>query len=131
MRRVLVVAIALSAVAGIVRAGDKTYPEISHEELVAAVQARTVTLIDNNGTDSYKDGHIPTALNFEDVQKNLASVLPRDKSALIVAYCSDEDCSAYREACEAVEELGYINVKHYAKGIIGWKRSGAKVETVN
>jgi rhodanese-related sulfurtransferase len=25
-------------------------------------------------------------------------------------------------------ELGYTNVKHYAPGIEGWKKSGAKVE---
>jgi len=130
MRRGLVLAIAVITTAGIVRAADKTYPDITHEELVTALQARTVTLLDNNGTDSYKDGHIPTALNFEEVQKSLASVLPSDKSALIVAYCADEQCPAYREAAAAAEELGYTNVKHYAKGIMGWKRSGAKVETV-
>ena len=129
MRRVLAIAIAVFATAGIVRAADKTYPDITHEELMSAVQAKTVTLLDNNGTDSYKDGHIPTALNFEDVQKNLASVLPKDKSALIVAYCANEQCSAYREAAAAAEELGYTNVKHYAKGIMGWKRAGAKVES--
>ena len=129
MRRVLAIAIAVFATAGIVRAADKTYPDITHEELVAALQARTVTVLDNNGTDSYKDGHIPTALNFQDVKRDLASVLPSDKSALIVAYCANEQCPAYREAAAAAEELGYTNVKHYAKGIMGWKRSGAKVET--
>ena len=128
MRRVLAIAIALVATSGIARAADKTYPDITHEELMSSLQAKTVTLLDANGTDSYKDGHIPTALNFEDVQKSLASVLPKDKSALIVAYCANEQCSAYREAAAAAEELGYTNVKHYAKGIMGWKSSGAKVE---
>jgi rhodanese-related sulfurtransferase len=129
MRRALVLAIAVVATAGIVRAADKTYPDITHDELVAALQAKTVTLLDNNGTDSYKDGHIPTALNFQDVKGKLASVLPSDKSSLIVAYCANEQCPAYRQAAAAAEELGYTNVKHYAKGIMGWKRSGAKVET--
>ena len=129
MRRVLTIAIAVFAIAGIVRAADKTYPDITHDELVSAVQAKTVTLLDANGTDSYKDGHIPTALNFEDVEQSLAKVLPGDKSALIVAYCANEQCSAYREAAAAAEKLGYTNVKHYAKGIMGWKRTGAKVES--
>ena len=129
MRHAIAIAIALFIGTGIVRAADKTYPEISHEELQSALAAKTVTLLDANGTDSYKEGHIPTALNFEEVKKKLASKLPTDKSALIVAYCSNEDCPAYLEAAAAAEELGYTNVKHYAKGIMGWKGSGAKIET--
>jgi rhodanese-related sulfurtransferase len=125
---VALIAILVSA-AGVVRAADKTYPDITHEELQAAVAAKTVTLLDANGTDSYKEGHIPTALNFEEVRKDLSAHLPSDKSALIVAYCANEQCPAYREAAEAAEELGYTNVRHYAQGIVGWKRSGAKVET--
>jgi rhodanese-related sulfurtransferase len=112
-----------------VLAADKTYPEISHDELVRAVAARTATMLDANGTHSYKEGHIPGALDFDAVKTRLASVLPADRSALIVAYCADENCPDYREAAEAAEALGYTNVKHYAPGILGWKDSGARVET--
>jgi rhodanese-related sulfurtransferase len=131
MRNAIAIAIVIALVGGtgIVRAADKTYPDITHEELVGALQSKTVTLLDANGTDSYKEGHIPTALNFEEVKKDLAAKLPSDKSTLIVAYCANEQCPAYRKAAAAAEELGYTNVKHYAKGIMGWKRSGAKVET--
>jgi rhodanese-related sulfurtransferase len=128
MRKTLSLAIALFVTAGIVRAADKTYPDITHDELLKAVQAKTVTLLDANGSDTYKEGHIPSAIDFEQAQKSLASVLPSDKGALIVAYCANEQCTAYRSAAKAAAELGYTNVKHYAKGIIGWKASGAKVE---
>jgi rhodanese-related sulfurtransferase len=120
--------IALLIIAPAVRATDKTYPEISHDQLVAAVKARTATLLDANGTSSYKAGHIPGALDFQAVKARLASVLPKDKAALIVAYCADEDCPDYREAAEAAEELGYTNIRHYAPGIAGWKDSGSPVE---
>jgi rhodanese-related sulfurtransferase len=129
MRKPLALAALLFATSGFVRAADKTYPEISHDELVRAVAARTVTLLDANGTHSYKEGHIPGALDFDVVKTRLASVLPADRSALIVAYCADENCPDYREAAEAAEALGYTNVKHYAPGILGWKDSGARVET--
>jgi rhodanese-related sulfurtransferase len=128
MRKTIAIAIALFATAGIVRAADKTYPDITHEELLSALQSKSVTLLDANGSDSYKEGHIPTAIDFEKAQKNLASLLPSDKGALIVAYCANEQCPAYRQAAKAASELGYTNVKHYAKGIMGWKASGAKVE---
>jgi rhodanese-related sulfurtransferase len=129
MRMILTLATLMFGVAGCVWAADKTYPEIKHDELVSALAARTVTLLDANGTDSYKQGHIPGAYDFASVKNRLAAVLPADKSALIVAYCSNEDCPAYQEAATAAESLGYTNVKHYAMGIMGWKESGAKVET--
>src|SRR5262245_18366395 len=113
----IAVAVALVSGAGLVRADDKAYPDITHDELATALEAKKVTLLDANGTDSYKEGHIPTALDFAEVKKDLAAKLPRDKSALIVAYCANEQCPAYRQAASAATELGYTNVKHYAKGI--------------
>jgi rhodanese-related sulfurtransferase len=127
MRKTIFATIALFAAAGIVRADDTTYPDITHDELVKALQTKSVTLLDANGTESYKQGHIPTAINFEESEKSLASLLPADKNALIVAYCANEQCRAYGQAAKAASELGYTNVKHYAKGIMGWKASGAKV----
>jgi rhodanese-related sulfurtransferase len=129
MKKPLALAALLVAATGFAWAADKTYPEITHNELVRAVAARTVTLLDANGTQSYKDGHIPGALDFDAVKTRLASVLPADRSALIVAYCANEDCPDFREAAEAAEALGYTNVKHYAPGILGWKESGARVDT--
>ena len=128
MRHALTLAIALLAGAGIARAADQTYPDITHEELTQAIDAGKVTLLDANGSESYKEGHIPTAIDFAAAKADLASKLPSDKSALVVAYCANENCPAYRQAAKAAQDLGYTNVKHYAKGIMGWKRSGAKVE---
>jgi rhodanese-related sulfurtransferase len=129
VRKSLAIAALLFVTAVPVRASDKTYPVITHEELVRALAARTVTLLDANGTNSYKEGHIPGALDFAAVKTKLAAVLPTDKSALIVAYCANEDCPDYQEAAAAAEALGYTNVKHYEGGIMGWKESGARVET--
>jgi rhodanese-related sulfurtransferase len=103
-------------------------PSISHDELKAAVAAKTVTVVDVNGSDSFKEARIPGAIDYFAQQKKLAAVLPKDKNALIVAYCGNEYCSAYLAAATAAVELGYTNVKHYAPGIDGWKKSGAKIE---
>jgi rhodanese-related sulfurtransferase len=127
MKRSIIATIALVAAVGIVRAADTTYPDITHDELVKALENRSVTLLDANGTAIYKKGHIPTAVDFEQAEKSLGSVLPADKNTLIVAYCGNEQCTAYRRAAKAASELGYTNVKHYSKGIMGWKSSGAKV----
>jgi rhodanese-related sulfurtransferase len=119
-------AVAMSVVAPI-RAAEKEVPHISHAELTKAIQQKRVVLLDVNGTESYKSGHIPRALNFEAVQGNLKKVLPANKKALIVAYCGGPLCGAYKMGAEAAKKLGYTNIKHYSPGISGWKKSGAKV----
>jgi rhodanese-related sulfurtransferase len=81
-----------------------------------------------NGTDSYKSGHIPGAIDFEASEAQLAKLLPADKSALVVAYCGNEHCGAYKQGAAAAEKLGYTNVKHYAPGIAGWKKAGEQTQ---
>lgn len=109
-------------------AGSAKYPDISQADLTAAIQSKSVTVIDVNGTESYNAGHIPTAINFETHKDNLAASLPANKDALIVAYCGGPQCTAYKEAAKAAQKLGYTNVKHFSGGISGWKESGAKIE---
>ena len=102
-------------------------PSISQVALTKAIADKSVTLIDVNGSASYKDGHIPTALDFEAI-KDLKAALPTDKNALVVAYCGNEYCGAYKQAATAAMKLGYTNVQHFSPGIAGWKASGAAVE---
>lgn len=113
--------VAVSAVAG-------KYPDISHADLKQAVADKSATIIDVNGSDSFKAGRIPGAVDFAKVSKDLASVLPADKGALIVAYCGSPSCGAYARAAEAAVKLGYTNVRHYAGGISGWKEAGEPTE---
>jgi rhodanese-related sulfurtransferase len=118
-----VCALALSSIA--VFAGE--YPDISIAELKKAIAEKKVTVIDVNGADSYKAGHVPSALDFDAVESKLATVLPKDKAALVVAYCGSPSCSAYTAAANAAKKLGYTNVKHLSAGISGWK--AAKEDT--
>jgi rhodanese-related sulfurtransferase len=114
-------------VAAIAAATDE-FPSISHQELTAAMASKTVTIIDVNGTSSFKNGRIPGAIDYASLRGGLAGILPKDKAALVVAYCGNEKCKAYRTAAKAVAALGYTNVKHYAPGIAGWRASGASIE---
>jgi rhodanese-related sulfurtransferase len=109
-------------------AGSDMVPDISHDDLKAAIASGKVAIIDVNGTDTYKSGHIPGAIDFDANEDKLASMLPADKSTLVVAYCGNEKCGAYKQGAKAAEKLGYTNVKHYSKGIAGWKKAGEKTE---
>jgi len=109
-------------------AGD--IANISHDELVKAVESKSAVVIDVNGSESYKEGHIPTAIDFEANKADLAAKLPADKGALIVAYCGSEACKAYKKAAQAAVDLGYTNVKHYSGGLSGWKEAKSPLETL-
>ena len=104
------------------------FPDISVGELKKAIADKSVTVIDVNGSESYKEGHVPTAIDFQSSKKTLAKQLPADKGALVVAYCGGPSCGAYAAAAKAAKELGYTNVKHLSAGISGWKDAGAPLE---
>ncbi len=99
-------------------------PDITIPELKAAIAAGKVVVIDADGTESYQKGHIPGAINYETSKGKLATLLPKDKAALVVAYCGGPKCKAYQKAAAAAKELGYTNVKHLSAGISGWTKAG-------
>jgi len=104
-------------------------PDIGLAELKQAIADKAVVLIDCNGSKSYAKGHIPGAIDFESAGSDLAAKLPKDMSALVVAYCGGPKCLAYKAGAEAATKLGYTNVKHLSAGITGWKQAGEQVET--
>ncbi len=104
------------------------FADITIPELKKAIAEKSVTVIDVNGSESYKAGHIPTAIDFAKSGETLAKSLPADKGALVVAYCGSPKCVAYQAAAKKAKELGYTNVKHLSAGISGWKEAGEKTE---
>jgi rhodanese-related sulfurtransferase len=111
-----------------IMAAESEYPDISINELKKAIEEKKVTVIDVNGSSSYAKGHVPSAIDFSAEKDALASKLPADKGALVVAYCGGPTCSAYKKAANAAKELGYTNVKHLSAGISGWLQAGEKTE---
>lgn len=128
MKKLLPTLLACFAFVTAAFAGADKVPDISHEDLKAAIASGKVALIDVNGTDTYKEGHIPGAIDFDANEETLAKLLPADKSTLVVAYCGNEKCGAYKQGVTAAQKLGYTNVQHYSKGIAGWKKAGEPTE---
>ena len=104
------------------------FADISVKEVNKLAESKSAVIIDVNGDDSFKAGHVPGALNFAAIKDNLALSLPKKKDALIVAYCGNPKCGAYLKAAKAAEKLGYTNIKHMSAGISGWKAAGMKTE---
>jgi len=126
MKKKLIAFLATALVALPVFAGE--FPDVSIGEVKALAKSKKAVIIDVNGTESYAQGHVPGALDFEAIKENLAAALPKDKNTTIVAYCGNPKCKAYQSAAKAAEKLGYKNVKHMSAGIAGWKDAGEKTE---
>jgi rhodanese-related sulfurtransferase len=107
---------------------EARFPDIARKDLQENMKSGTVVLVDANGSDSYAEGHLPGALDFEANEAGLAGKLPTDKNALIVAYCGGPGCRAWNRAALKLDELGYTNVRHYKGGLKEWKSSGGKFE---
>jgi rhodanese-related sulfurtransferase len=125
MKKLLTSLMALAFAASIYAA---EYPTITIPDLKATMSSKKVVLLDANGTESWQTGHIPGAIDFVANQDHLANLLPKDKNALIVAYCGNPQCPAYRAAAAAAQKLGYKNIKHLTAGIMGWRDAGEKTE---
>ena len=125
MKKLLMLALSLFAATSIMAA---EYPDISIADLKKAIADKKVTVIDVNGASSYAAGHVPTAIDFATKGKELASVLPVDKNALVVAYCGGPSWLGFVAAAKKAVVLGYTNVKHLSAGISGWKSAGEQLE---
>ncbi len=86
-----------------------------------------VLLIDARPTArKYDLGHIPTAINIPDTnfEKLAPTMLPPDKSTLLVFYCEGYDCMLSHNSAHKAEKLGYTNVRVFAEGFPGWIAGG-------
>src|SRR5438093_1673990 len=117
MKQLIAFAAVLTLATGLY-AGD--VKDITIQELKTALAAKQVVLLDANGTKSWQERHIAGAIDFKAGEVKLASLLPADKTALVVAYCGSPKCMAYKAATAAAQKLGYTNVKHLPDGIKGW-----------
>jgi rhodanese-related sulfurtransferase len=111
------------------RGARSVVKEISRKELKAKMdRGDDFILVEALSRRHYEMSHLPGAINLpyefvDDAEK----VLP-DKRAEIVIYCMNEECESSREEARELEEMGYVNVLHYAGGKQGWIKAGLPVD---
>ena len=126
MKKLFLGLFATALLASSTQAGE--FADISVKDVNQLSAAKTAVILDVNGDESYKAGHVPGALNYNAIKNDLGAKLPRQKDALIIAYCGSPKCGAYLKAAKAAQKLGYTNIKHMSAGISGWKAAGLKTE---
>ncbi len=103
---------------------------IEREELAAAIDAGSVTVVEALGQSYFEQGHLPGAVNIPhtEVAQLAPSLLP-DKDAAIVVYCSNTQCQNSAIAQGELRRMGYTNVRKYAEGKQDWEAAGLPLES--
>jgi rhodanese-related sulfurtransferase len=103
---------------------------ITRDELKAAIEADTVTVVDALGEQYWARQHLPGAVYLvaEDVTAKAPTLLP-DRDAAIVTYCSNPACPNSQAVATSLEQLGYTNVRKYREGIQDWVEAGLPIES--
>jgi rhodanese-related sulfurtransferase len=103
---------------------------VTRDELKAAIDAGTVTVLDTLGGEYHAKQHLPgaIALVLADVDVRAAALLP-DRDAAIVTYCSNAACPNSGQVADRLATLGYRNVRKYREGIQDWVEAGLPTES--
>jgi rhodanese-related sulfurtransferase len=103
---------------------------ITRDELKAAIDAGTVTVVVALGGEYHAKRHLPgaVALIRDDVDAQAPSLLP-DLDAPIVTYCTNPACPNSGQVADRLTALGYTNVRKYREGIEDWVAAGLPTES--
>ena len=102
--------------------GAASAEEISHDELVAALQAKSVALVDVREPGEYSVGHVAGATNLP-LSRFDASELPQGKPVVLMCRSGARSAQALAKARGA----GVSDIRHYRGGVIGWSSAGGKL----
>lgn len=97
-------------------------------------------LIDARSKEEYEEAHIVTAINIPEKKfEESMSVLPADRSVLLVIYCNGVKCGKSKRLAAKMGPIGYTNIMIYSEGIPVWEEKnlpivagpeyGKKIET--
>lgn len=101
---------------------------VSRADLIALIEAGTVTVLDVRPGDEFALGHLPGALNipFDEIDARLGEL---SKAQEIVAYCRGPYCILSFEVVADLRAKGYL-VRRLEDGLPEWKALGLPVEVV-
>lgn len=105
------------------------FPEIVDYKFVAKYAkvprpAKSMIIDSRPYKPKYVAGFIPSAVSIPASQfDKMVDRLPKDKDTLLIFYCGGLKCPLSHKSAFKARELGYTNVKVYAKGFPNWKKN--------
>lgn len=104
---------------------------ITTEELRDKIDRKEDFLLINTlSEDSFKQTHIPDAVNIPQDRDDFVSRVEDaagGKDKTIVVHCANEACHSSTKAAEKLEAAGFANVFDYEGGAKGWQEAGEKL----
>jgi rhodanese-related sulfurtransferase len=85
------------------------------------------TVFDLNARPSWLRARVPGALNL--APDFDAALLPADRAAPLVFYCSNPLCRKAPNAARRAGKLGYTDVRVMSAGIAGWQGADLPVDS--
>jgi rhodanese-related sulfurtransferase len=80
--------------------------------------------------ESYREGHIPGAINMPLEKLETLAKGNLKKNDTIVVYCGDYTCEASTKAARKLLEMGYKNILDFKGGKREWIHAGFKLHKV-
>lgn len=105
--------------------------KLSPDEVAALLAEKKAHVFDANSDKTrQKFGKVPGATLLTSAKEYDLGILPEDKAAKLVFYCSNTMCSAAGKGAKRAVVAGYTDVNVMPEGIMGWKDSGKKTEEI-
>lgn len=87
------------------------------------------TLVDTLGEDSYREEHIPGAINLP-VESIVGQARKKlDANTPVVTYCAGYTCQASTTAARKLGDTGFDQVLDFKGGLEAWKNAGFDTES--
>jgi rhodanese-related sulfurtransferase len=103
---------------------------ITREELKAKIdRGDDFVLLEVLREESYQRAHLPGAIRFQNL--DLAPELLPDRSAQIVAYCSNFNWHSSTRVVRELTAMGYTNAYEYEGGKQDWIDAGYPTESAS
>jgi rhodanese-related sulfurtransferase len=104
-------------------------PEITTEELVAILAAKSEPVFDVRTAKEYAIAHIPGTINVSEREVQRISELYPDRATRMILYCNGPACGKSKRTSEQLVALGYTLVRRYQLGISVWRALSHTVQT--
>lgn len=103
---------------------------ISRDELKSKIdRGDEFQLVEALPEETFRQQHLPGAVNVPpDHAKQRTPQVLADKSADIVVYCANAECTASEKVADELIKQGYRRVRRYVEGKQDWVEAGLPTE---
>ena len=129
--KIVLVIVAIALVTGVafffINAGTATQRISQQDFQKIMTMEEAPLLLDVRTAEEFAEGHVPEAMNISyDLLAGRLSELGDDKTQEIVVYCRSGRRAGVAETI--LQNAGFKNLKHLEGDMIGWEKSGLKIE---